>query len=301
RDRAARDAGPVDDDHRRARIRIHVVQPGQLHRQPGLLQRLADRGIGHALPEIHEPAGKRPQTVAGVDRATGQKDAAVLLGDGAGDDLRVQVEDEVAEPADRLLAVIRRHGRSLERAPAQGAEPDRRRSEEALAIVGHCIECNPAVAQLTVLRPGCYNPGVPDPNPTLTEPRRLFMPRRLLVATLLTLVALGAGWLVAGHAQSGEYKIGVLEPLTGPLAGEGKRHLEGFEIVRDLINERGGVMGKKLTFVVSAVPYPTAAAPQTTPLTIRENVKIVTGTFSSRLCGSASEAAALHNVIYWEP
>jgi hypothetical protein len=50
------------------------------------------------------------------------------------------------------------------------------------------------------------------------------MPRRLLVATLLTLVGPWSGWLVAVHAQSGEYKIGVLEPLTGPLAGEGKRH-----------------------------------------------------------------------------
>jgi branched-chain amino acid transport system substrate-binding protein len=126
------------------------------------------------------------------------------------------------------------------------------------------------------------------------------MSRRLLVAALLALVTLATGWLVAVHAQSGEYKIGVLEPLTGPLAGEGKRHLEGFEIVRDLINERGGVMGKKLTFVVADVPDPTAAATEANRLITRENVKIVTGTFSSRLCGSASEAAARHNVIYWE-
>jgi branched-chain amino acid transport system substrate-binding protein len=126
------------------------------------------------------------------------------------------------------------------------------------------------------------------------------MSRRLLVAALLTLVTLATGWLVVVHAQSGEYKIGVLEPLTGPLAGEGKRHLEGFEIVRDLINERGGVMGKKLTFVVADVPDPTAAATEANRLITRENVKIVTGTFSSRLCGSASEAAARHNVIYWE-
>src|SRR5256712_7319665 len=32
----------------------------------------------------------------------------------------------------------------------------------------------------------------------------------------------------------------------------------------------------------------------------REGVKIITGTFSSRLCGAASEAAARHTVIYWE-
>jgi branched-chain amino acid transport system substrate-binding protein len=127
------------------------------------------------------------------------------------------------------------------------------------------------------------------------------MRRRVVpaVAVVLVLIGLAAG-LTWGQALSGEYKIGVLEPLTGPLAGEGKRHLEGFEIVRDLINERGGVMGKKLVFAVADAPDPTAAASEANRLTTRENVKIITGTFSSRLCGAASEAAARHNVIYWE-
>ena len=128
------------------------------------------------------------------------------------------------------------------------------------------------------------------------------MRRRIPLTVAVVSLALTA-WLTAatwGQALSGEYKIGVLEPLTGPLAGEGKRHLEGFEVVRDLINERGGVMGKKLTFVVADVPDPTAAASEANRLITRENVKIVTGTFSSRLCGAASEAAARHNVIYWE-
>src|SRR5467141_19227 len=130
--------------------------------------------------------------------------------------------------------------------------------------------------------------------------RRLRMTRRhlafALAAVLVTLTALAA----VTYGQSGEYKIGVLEPLTGPLAGEGKRHLEGFEIVRDMINERGGVMGKKLTFVVADAPDPTAAATEATRLATREGVKVITGTFSSRLCGAASEAAARQNVIYWE-
>jgi len=123
---------------------------------------------------------------------------------------------------------------------------------------------------------------------------------RRLAATLAVLIALTAGLAAITWGQSGEYKIGVLEPLTGPLAGEGKRHLEGFEIVRDMINERGGVMGKKLTFTVADAPDPTAAASEATRLATREGVKIIAGTFSSRLCGAASEAAARQNVIYWE-
>ena len=120
----------------------------------------------------------------------------------------------------------------------------------------------------------------------------------VVAALALVLGALGAA--VHGQSLSGEYKIGVLEPLTGPLAGEGKRHLEGYEIVRDMINERGGVFGKKLVFAVADAPDPTAAASEANRLITREGVKIITGTFSSRLCGAASEAAARHNVIYWE-
>src|SRR5438094_4315050 len=99
----------------------------------------------------------------------------------------------------------------------------------------------------------------------------------------------------------GEYKLGVLEPLTGNLAVQGKLHLEGYEILRDLINEKfGGVMGKKLVFVTGDAVDPTAAASEATRLATREGVKIITGTFSSTLCGAASEAAARQNVIYWE-
>ena len=124
------------------------------------------------------------------------------------------------------------------------------------------------------------------------------MRHRIVAFTALALAILISGT----HAQtlSGEYKLGVLEPLTGPLAFEGKRHLEGLEIVRDMINERGGVMGKKLTFAVGDATDPTVAASEANRLITRESVKIIVGTFSSRLCGAASEAAARHNVIYWE-
>jgi branched-chain amino acid transport system substrate-binding protein len=120
----------------------------------------------------------------------------------------------------------------------------------------------------------------------------------IALVSLLALAMLTSG--SHGQALSGEYKIGVLEPLTGPLAGEGKRHLDGYEVVRDMINERGGVMGKRLVFAVADAPDPTAAASEANRLISREGVKIITGTFSSVLCGAASEAAARHNVIYWE-
>lgn len=127
--------------------------------------------------------------------------------------------------------------------------------------------------------------------------------RHRIAVTLALTLALGLGGLLAitsAQPLSGEYKIGILEPLTGRFAFEGKRHLEGYEIVRDMINERGGVMGKKLVFAIGDATDPTAAASEANRLITREGVKILTGTFSSVLCGAASEAAARHNAIYWE-
>ncbi|MBI3638083.1 MAG: ABC transporter substrate-binding protein, partial [Candidatus Rokubacteria bacterium] len=127
------------------------------------------------------------------------------------------------------------------------------------------------------------------------------MKRIRWVAVGVIALALGVGAVQGQPAPSGEYKIGVLEPLTGPLAVQGKLHLEGYEIMRDLINSRfGGVMGKKLALAVGDGPDPTAVASEATRLATREGVKIITGTFSSTLCGAASEAASRQNVIYWE-
>jgi branched-chain amino acid transport system substrate-binding protein len=113
-------------------------------------------------------------------------------------------------------------------------------------------------------------------------------------------LALSLG-ITQAQELKGEYRLGVLEPLTGNLAVQGKLHLEGYEIMRDLINSRfGGVMGRKLVLVVGDAPDPTAAGSEATRLATRERVKIITGTFSSTLCGAASEAAARQNVIYWE-
>src|SRR5215471_7286842 len=128
------------------------------------------------------------------------------------------------------------------------------------------------------------------------------MPRFVLVLVIAVLALVVGGELapVGGQAMSGEYKIGVLEPITGPLALEGKRHVLGLEIVRDLINQRGGVMGKKLVLSIADATDPTAAASEANRLITREGVKIITGTYSSTLCGAASEAASRQNVIYWE-
>lgn len=112
-------------------------------------------------------------------------------------------------------------------------------------------------------------------------------------------VAVGVALPSRATAQ-GQIKIGVLQPLSGPIAAEGRRQLNGMEVVRDLINERGGIAGKRLTWVVADAPDPTAATNQARRLITQEGVKLLAGTFSSSLCLPASDVAARSNVVYWE-
>ena len=124
---------------------------------------------------------------------------------------------------------------------------------------------------------------------------------KVVVAAVAAVIASALAGAAQSQALQGEYKLGVLEPLTGNLAVQGKLHLEGYEVMRDLINTRfGGVMGRKLVLVSGDATDPTAAASEAARLATREGVKIITGTFASTLCGAASEAASRQNVIYWE-
>lgn len=57
--------------------------------------------------------------------------------------------------------------------------------------------------------------------------------------------------LAASAAELFVYKVGVILPLSGPLAAEGKAALEGIRMRVDEINAKGGVKGDKLELAVS--------------------------------------------------
>lgn len=113
--------------------------------------------------------------------------------------------------------------------------------------------------------------------------------------------ALAASTALSSHALAqNQIRIGVLEPLSGPIAAEGRRQLNGMEVMRDIINERGGIAGKQLAWVVGDAPDATAATNEASRLITQERVKLIAGTFSSSLCLPASDVAARNNIVYWE-
>src|SRR5438128_1053032 len=79
------------------------------------------------------------------------------------------------------------------------------------------------------------------------------MLKRLVSTALVALVVL-ALLPAGGDAQApGPIKIGVIQPLSGPVAASGNYVRMGAEIARDWINARGGVNGRRGELVMEAL------------------------------------------------
>ena len=116
------------------------------------------------------------------------------------------------------------------------------------------------------------------------------------LAALLALVSLG----LAGPAAADEIRIGVLLPFTGPWAKNGQESFVAMEIARDMINERGGINGKKIVFVKGDAVNPNAGISEAERLVSKEGVRLITGTYASPLGVAISTAAERLGVIHWE-
>jgi branched-chain amino acid transport system substrate-binding protein len=95
-------------------------------------------------------------------------------------------------------------------------------------------------------------------------------------------------------------RIGVLLPMTGPFAKNGIENWEAMQIARDMINERGGVNGRKIEYLQGDATSPTAAISETERLITKDGIKITTGSFASPLAIAVSQAAERNGVFHWE-
>jgi branched-chain amino acid transport system substrate-binding protein len=106
--------------------------------------------------------------------------------------------------------------------------------------------------------------------------------------------------LMGAGASAQDIKIGVIQPLSGPMALLGKYSLEGSEVARLELNSKGGVLGKKVEFVIVDAPDAKSAAAAAEKLCTVDKVKIITGTYSSSLSYAATNVADKYGVVYWE-
>ena len=102
------------------------------------------------------------------------------------------------------------------------------------------------------------------------------------------------------HGQENIWRIGTILPLTGPLAKNGIKNFDGVKIATEMINEGGGVLGKKVVLVSADAPDPQAAASEANRLITNEKVTAIMGTQASTLSMAATVVAEKNKVFYLE-
>src|SRR5919109_5629046 len=102
------------------------------------------------------------------------------------------------------------------------------------------------------------------------------MLKRAIATFVVVLLALGVAPTI-GDAQA-PVKIGVIQPLSGPVAASGNYVRMGAEIARDWINARGGINGRKIELLIEDNKSdPKEAASAAEKLIVRDKVPAIMG------------------------
>ncbi len=118
--------------------------------------------------------------------------------------------------------------------------------------------------------------------------------------TFFVLAVLFLAWGISPALAADPYRIGALYPFTGNLALLGNESFNGSTIAEDMVNEKGGINGRKIVWVKADGVDPKKAMTECERLINVEKVKIITGTYSSSLAYAATEVSERNKVIYWE-
>ncbi|HXH85138.1 MAG TPA: ABC transporter substrate-binding protein [Candidatus Tectomicrobia bacterium] len=108
------------------------------------------------------------------------------------------------------------------------------------------------------------------------------MLKRWLLVALVAAVA--AALVVPPTLAQAPIKIGVIQPLSGPVAASGNYVRMGAEIARDWINARGGINGRKVELVIEDNKSdPKEAASAAEKLIVRDKVPAIMGAWGSSM------------------
>src|SRR5690349_19783791 len=117
---------------------------------------------------------------------------------------------------------------------------------------------------------------------------------RLLAVALCSLA-------LAAQAQQKEVKIGFIYDVSGPFAGGGSEPAQiGTKAAIDMFNEKGGVMGYKVTpLFADAQSKVDVAINEMTRLIDQEKVDIIAGVYSSAQCVPMAQQADARKKFLW--
>ena len=93
--------------------------------------------------------------------------------------------------------------------------------------------------------------------------------------------------------------VGASLPLTGGFSVNGEKHKEGYELCVDLINEKGGILGRPVEIIISDNRSDTETAlNQYERLINADDVDLLFGTFSSRLTFPVSAITEQNKMVH---
>ena len=121
--------------------------------------------------------------------------------------------------------------------------------------------------------------------------------RTWLVLTLALVFASVAGGMWPTEAQQEPLKVGLIQPLSGPIAAAGSYITNGAKIALDRVNAKGGVKGRKLELIIEdnkSDPAETRNAAE--KLIVRDKVPVLIGAWGSSMTLAMMPLAAQHGV-----
>ena len=120
--------------------------------------------------------------------------------------------------------------------------------------------------------------------------------RKLAVAAAVAGVATLAPQALAQQT----FKIGALNPYSGPMALYGTELTRGYELAVDKINASGGLLGRKIELIRGDVTNAQQGIATVEQLVSKDKVDMFVGTYVSGISLTASDTAARYSKLYWE-
>jgi branched-chain amino acid transport system substrate-binding protein len=106
----------------------------------------------------------------------------------------------------------------------------------------------------------------------------------------------------SGSKKSGPLVIGASLPLSGDFSQPGGEARRGYEIWRDMVNAKGGLLGRQVQLkIMDDASSQDTVVSDYTKLITQDKVDLVLGTFSSLLNNPASAVAEKNNMLFVEP
>ena len=123
--------------------------------------------------------------------------------------------------------------------------------------------------------------------------------KKSMLCGLAISVLMVAVVFVPASAQAAEtIKIGVCEPLSGTFKDIGERYLEGVEYAVKIINEKGGLLGRKVQVMpIDSELKPDVASRKATKLILEDKVRYFCGGTGSSVGGAMSVLAEKNNAL----